>query len=576
MFRFADVTLDENNFRLQKGEETRPLTPRSFDVLIYLIKQRGRLVEKQEIFEQIWKESFVTDNALTRVIKEIRQAIGDDAANPIYIETVPKRGYRFAAALENETPPASVQTATPSTPVIAILPFKIFGPADHLDDTATDEHLGIGMADALITRLSNSRKFVVRPTSSILRYAEGQNDPGSVGKELSVGSVLEGSIRRAGRRVRVTVQLVDVLTGTPLWAGKFDENFTDIFSVEDAIAERVAESLSLHLNAEERSLLKKHYTENPEAHEFYLKGRYYANKFTLDNFYKAIESFNRALECDPEYALAYAGIAEANWIAADLYLNPKEALPTVKKAAAKAIEMDAGLAEGHTFFAAALQSMDWNWGEAEKHFRRAIELNPNFAPAHHWYSWLLGLLGRHDEAIVEAETAKRLDPFSIGVNWFLIVSYGFARQFENALEKSRDLVEIQPHFWGGHWSLGYCQTEVRNYPEALENYKKAAKLDNSPMINAAIAIVYALSKENSKAQAMLDELKAAEKTSYVPPYYLALIHSALGEPDEAFFYLDKAFEMRDSSLPALKVDSRLDRLRKDKRFKALVKKMGLE
>ncbi len=577
MFCFDDVTVDEKNFRLQKAGRARSLTPRAFDVLIYLIKQDGRLVEKQEIFEQVWKESFVTDNALTRVIKEIRQAIGDDAANPIYIETVPKRGYRFAAVLENKAELSAVkpgvETTAPPTPMIAVLPFKILGAGG--DGGGGDEFLGIGMADALITRLSNSRKVAVRPTSSILHYAQSEKPPGEAGAELGVGAVLEGSIRRQAERFRVTVQLVDVSTGNPLWAEKFDGDFTDIFSVEDSIAERVAEALSLHLSADEISLLKKHYTENPDAHEAYLKGRFYANKFTLENFHKAIGSFERALEFDPDYALAYAGIAEANWIAADLYLNPKEALQTVKDKAAKAIELDPNLAEGHTFFGAALQSTDWNWSEAEKHYRRAIQLNPNFAPAHQWYGWLLSVLGRHDEAIVESETSKRLDPFSIGVNWFLIVSYGFARQFENAAEKAQNLIDIQPYFWGGHWSLGYCCAEMGKYKEALRHYQKAAEMDRSPMISSAMAIAYALSGENDKARELLDELKEAEKVSYVPPYYMAMIHAALDEADEAFIYLDKAFEMRDSSLSALKVDSRLDGLRKDKRFKALVKKLGL-
>ena len=583
MFRFDDVTVDEKNFRLEKGGDPRSLTPRAFDVLLYLIKQDGRLVEKQEIFEQVWKESFVTDNALTRVIKEIRRAIGADAGDPKYIETIPKRGYRFAAALENKANSSAARTGAETAektalpiPVLAVLPFKIFGASDGAGVVGGDEFLGIGMADALITRLSNSRKVAVRPTSSILHYAQSEKPPNEAGTELGVGAVLEGSIRRAGGRFRVTVQLIDVSMGNPLWAEKFDEDFTDIFSVEDSIAERVAEALSLHLSADEISLLKKHYTENPDAHEAYLKGRYYANKFTLENFHKAIGSFERALEFDPDYALAYAGIAEANWIAADLYLNPKEALQTVKEKAATAIDLDPDLAEGHTFFAAALQSIDWNWSEAEKHYRRAIALNPNFAPAHQWYGWLLSVLGRHDEAIVGSETAKRLDPFSIGVNWFLIVSYGFARQFENAAEKAQNLIDIQPYFWGGHWSLGYCHAEMGRYKEALRHYQKAAEMDRSPMISSAMAAAYALAGQKDKARELLDELKEAEKTSYVPPYYMALIHAALGEPDGAFTYLDKAFEMRDSSLSALKVDSRLDGLRKDKRFKALVKKLGLE
>jgi TolB-like protein/Tfp pilus assembly protein PilF len=571
MLRFDDFLIDEKNYRLEKGGDGRSLTPRAFDVLLYLVKQNGRLVEKQELFDHVWKENFVTDNALTRVIKEIRQALGDDAGDPKYIETLPKRGYRFAPmveGLENTTQATAAQPAV-DTPTIAVLPFKLLGASDG------DEFLGLGMADALITRLSNSRKFVVRPTSSILHLAQNERPATVVGAELGVRAVLEASIRRSGARVRVTTQLVDSATGNPLWAEKFDEDFTDIFSVEDAIAERVADALSLHLSADERSLLRKHYTDNVEAHEAFLKGRYHANTFTLEDFHKAIESFHRALDLDPNYALAYAGIAEAHWIAADLYLNPAEAVRIAKENAVRAIELDDSLAEAHTFLGSALWSMDWDWAASEKHYRRAIELNPNFAAAHQWYGWLLSTLGRHDEAIVESETAKRIDPFSIGVNWFLLVSYGFARQFENAAEKARGLIDIQPHFWGGYFSLGYCYAEMQKFPEALECYRKAAELDSSPMIKTSIAVVYALSGKLGEAQILLSELIEAEKTAYVPPYYMAMIYAALDEPDEAFVYLDKAYEFHDSSLPALRVDSRFDRLRKDKRFKTLVQKIGL-
>ncbi|HKS41036.1 MAG TPA: winged helix-turn-helix domain-containing protein, partial [Blastocatellia bacterium] len=282
-YRFDDVVIDCKNFRVEKNGQTRTLTPRAFDILVFLVARRGRAVEKQELFEQIWKGTFVTDNALTRVIKEIRRAIGDDADAPRYIETIPKRGYRFIAeitqisdAAKTSQPELTEQRATPSIPSMAVLPFKLF------TSNSDDEYLGLGMADALITRLSNVRQIIVRPTSAVLKYAGINQDPVAIGRELCVESVLEGSIRKSGERIRVTVQFVSVEDGRPLWADKFDEKFTDIFAVEDSIAEKVADALALRLSGEERLLLKKRYTGAVEAHEFYLKGRYYANKFTLE------------------------------------------------------------------------------------------------------------------------------------------------------------------------------------------------------------------------------------------------------------------------------------------------------
>jgi TolB-like protein/cytochrome c-type biogenesis protein CcmH/NrfG len=576
-YRFDDVVIDCENFRIQKDGVRQTLTPRGFDVLLFLIEKRERVVEKQELFEQIWKESFVTDNALTRVIKEIRRAIGDDADAPRYIETIPKRGYRFIAELKPLSDRAAIlqpdkQTVTTEPrpiPIIAVLPFKLFA------TNSNDDYLGLGMADALITRLSNVRQIIVRPTSSVLKYAQTEQDPVVIGRELRVESVLEASIRKSADRVRVTVQLVSVENSISLWADKFDEQFTDIFSVEDSIAERVAEALALRLSGEEKLLLKKRYTENVEAHENYMKGRFYANKFTLENFYKAVECFQYALEIDPDYALAYAGIAEANWIAGDLYLNPQEALTKTKEFSLKAVAIDDQLAEAHTFLAAAVMSQDWNWVEAEKEFRRAIELNPGFAPAHQWFGWYLSVVGQHNEAILESEKARQLDPFSIGINWFLAVSYGLARHYEESLQQSHALVKLEPYFWGGYFSTGYSYTRLGRYPEAITAYQKAEELDASPMIKGGMAEAYALAGNPEQAQVILGDLKALEKESFVPPFYIALIHTVLGENDEAFEYLEKACEMHDSSLPLIKVDERLNKLRPDPRLKDLMLRVGL-
>jgi tetratricopeptide (TPR) repeat protein len=306
-----------------------------------------------------------------------------------------------------------------------------------------------------------------------------------------------------------------------------------------------------------------------------LRGRYYANRFTLDHFHKAIDAFDRALELDPDYALAYAGVAEAYFIAADLYLNPLEALQKVREAAAKALQIDDELPEAHTYLATVLMNIDWDWAGAERGYQRAIELNPGYAPAHHWYGWLLIVLARLDDAINELEMARRLDPLSIGINWFLAAAYGFAGRFDEAVQQGEFLIELEPRSWIGHWVVGYACGIMRQFDRSIAAFEQAGRLDQSPMIAGQLGCVYAMAGLRDEARATLAEMKTKSAESYVPPYYIAIIHAALGEEDEAFDYLERAFEMRDGSLPLLKVDQRVDPLRDDPRFADLLWRVGL-
>ena len=560
---------------LRKGEPLQ-LTAKVFDTLLALVESNGEIIEKDDLMKKVWPDRFVEEGNLTQNISILRKILGESPADKQYIVTVPRRGYRFVAEVtllsgdgREAHPRQSSIVEPPATPAMAVLPFKLFACEEG------DEYLGLGLADALITRLSNVRQIVVRPTSSVLKYAQLDQDPTTIGRELRVESVLEGSIRKSAGRIRATVQLVSVDNSSCLWAHTFDEKFTDIFAVEDVIAEKVADALSLKLSGKERELLTKRYTADVEAQESYLKGRYYANKFTLDNFYKAVECFNRALDFDPDYALAYAGIAEAYWIAADLYLNPKEAIQKTKEASIKAVEIDDSLAEAHTFLAAAKYSLDWDWVGLGREFRRAIELNPGFAPAHQWFGWCLSVMGRHDEAISELERARQLDPFSLGINWFLSAAYDIAGRYDEALEKARMLIELEPSFWGGHWALGRTLTDNGEFLQAIAAYQKADELGGSAWIRASLAEAYALAGQEEKARTLLDELKAKARESYIAPFFLALVHLALGEKDEAFTYLEEAYETRDSGLPLIKVYRPFDCVRSDPRLEDLITRIGL-
>ncbi len=586
VYEFGPFRLDVAKQRLLRDGVIVPVTAKVFQILLVLVERGGELVEKEELIERVWPDRFVEEGNLTQNISVLRRLLGESAEARDYIVTVPRRGYRFVADVRKitkaEAPLSSASDAAPArprpvidgssgagAPTLAVLPFKL------LINSEGDEYLGVGLADALITRLSNVRQIVVRPTSAVLKYAGAVEEVMAAGRALGVASVLEGSVRRAGQRLRVTVQLVCVEDGRALWADKLDEPFTDLFTVEDRIAERVAAALALQLTSAERALLAKRYTASPEAHEHYLKGRYYANRFTLDHFHKAIDAFNRALELDPDYALAYAGVAEAYFIAADLYLNPLEALQKVREAAAKAVQIDDELPEAHTYLATVLMNIDWDWAGAERGYQRAIALNPGYAPVHHWYGWLLIVLARLDEAIKELEAARRLDPLSIGVNWFLAAAYGFAGHFAASARQGEMLIELEPQLWVGHWVAGYAYGMMRQFDRAIAAFEQAGRLDQSPMIAGQLGCVYAMAGLRDEARATLDELKARSATAYVPPYYIALIHAALGEEDDAFDYLERAFEMRDGSLPLLKVDQRVDRLRDDPRFNDLLWRVGL-
>lgn len=574
---FGPFRMDRVRRRLLNEGRMVPLTSKAFDTLLALVESGGEVVEKEDLMRKVWPDSFVEEGNLTQNISVLRKTLGESPGAHRYIVTVPRVGYRFVAVVKRLSPDTPTTTnattevsARPPELSLAVLPFK---PLAHAG--VDDEYIGLGMADALITRLSNIRRLVVRPTSAVLKYASVEQDPSAAGRELQVALVLEGSIRKSGGRLRATVQLVSVGDGRSLWAERFDEQFTDIFKVEDSVAERVARALSLRLTGEERERIKRRYTGDAAAHEFYLKGRYYSNKFTLESFRKAVESFDRALELDPEYALAYAGLAESYWIAADLYLNPREALRKAQEAAARAVAADEGLAEAHTFLAATKMNYDWDWAEAERHFERALELNPSHAPARHWYGWYLTLKGRHDEALSQLHYAKRLDPLSLGINWFLSASLCLAGRYDESIEAARELIDLEPNFWAGHWALAIAHAYKGEYREAFAAYSKAEALDASPMIRAAHAHALARAGERGAAQTTLAELKSHERDAYVPPYYLALIHLALDEPEHALDYLETAYRERDGNLPLLKVDRRLDPLRPDPRLQELIRRLNL-
>ncbi|MFN2578640.1 MAG: winged helix-turn-helix domain-containing tetratricopeptide repeat protein [Pyrinomonadaceae bacterium] len=356
---------------------------------------------------------------------------------------------------------------------IAVLPLKQLGSGD------TDAYLGLGMTDGLITKLGSLRQIQVRPTSAIIKYGNSNQDSVAAARELNVGAALEGSIQRAGDRVRVTVQLVSARDGTQLWAGKFDEKFTDIFSVEDAISDQLATALTLNLTGTERQNLAKHYTEDSEAFQLYLKGRYYWSKRTPDQIKKGIEFFEQAVKKDPKFALAYAGLADSYAISSS-GLPPEKRFPLAKAAALKALELDDSLAEAHTSLALVQYKFDWDWAASEASFKRALDINPHYETARHWYGEMLALMGRFDEGLAELRRAQEMDPSSVATKADTGATLYRARRYDEAIGECRNAIEMDPNLWIPHRFLSWAYEQKGMQDQAVAEDLQMRNLTGTP------------------------------------------------------------------------------------------------
>ena len=631
IYEFGPFRLDASERVLLRNGRPEPLPPKALEVLLMLVESSGHIVEKDELMNRVWPDSFVEEGNLKVTVSMLRKTLEEDAGDRQFIETVPRRGYRFVASVKElpidstelvvrEQTTASItieeteereeqehgkalaaakrerrvslqvaiacavviglaiaglylstkRTAPgPEMKSIAVLPFKPVA-AD-----ARDESLEMGIADTLITKLSNIRNLTVRPVTAVRKYSGLEQDAVLAGREQRVDAVLDGSIQKVGEKVRVTVRLISMVDGTTLWTSQFDEKFTDIFAVQDSISQRVAETLAIRLSREERRLLTKHYTENTEAYQLYLKGRYYWSKRTTEGIKKGIEYFQQAIEKDPGHALAYADLAQA-YKASSYYgiFPPSEAHPRSKEAVRKALGIDKTLAEAHMVLASILESSDWNWQAAEEEFKLAIELKPNDATAHHWYGLFLERRGRLEEATVEMAQALELDPVSLIINKNVGDPFYYMRQYDEAIEQYRKTLELDPSFFLARLWLGKSYEQKGMYKEAITEFQNARSSDDNPAILGALGHVYAVAGNRGEAEKIIKELKGLSER-YVAPYHIAIIYAGLQKKDEAFEWLEEAYQGRDEWLLYLKIDPRLDSLRSDARFSNLLGLAGL-
>jgi TolB-like protein/cytochrome c-type biogenesis protein CcmH/NrfG len=463
--------------------------------------------------------------------------------------------------------------AQPALAGIAILPFRPINP-DH-----RDEYLELGIADALITRLSDIKQVVVRPTSSVRKYTDLQQDPVAIGREMAVESVLEGCIQKLTDRLRVTARLVRVKDGSSLWSGKFDEDFTDIFAVEDSISERVAAALALRLTSDQRERLTKRYTDNTAAYNLYLKGRYYWNKRTEESLNKAVECFNQATEIDPDYALAYAGLADCYTKLGDVgvtAMTSRDAFALARQAGLKALKIDPSLPEVH----ASLGHLNMHllrWDEAENDFKRAIELNPNYASAHQWYAYFMTFHRRFHEGLKRIEIAQELDPLSLPIADSIGEFLYFARRNHEAIAAFQKSLEMDPDFLASRINLGRVYEQLGMFTEAEREFLKARSVTGESIdALAALGHTYAMSSNRTGALEILAQMTELSEKRYVSPYDIALIHAALGHIDEAFRWLENAYERCVEWMIYTNIDPRLDPLRGDERFEQLLVRLGFQ
>ena len=610
IYHFDGVSVDAENFRVRRNGDDISLTPRAFDVLIFLVRNPGRVLDKQDIFEAVWKDTFVSDNALTKIVKEIRHALEDPADDPRYIETVPKRGYRFIAQVENgDGPSDGTPNRDPKTPFfptrtalvllvvafvaisslagwlilrqrsiasapapiksIAVLPFRPLNMNDR------DESLEMGMAETLITRLSNLKQVVVRPFSAVRKYSDVQQDAVQAGRDVQAEAVLEGSIQKSGERVRVTVRLINVQTGNSLWSEQFDERFTDIFKVQDSIAERITTALAIELSRQEKEQIARHYTNSADAYELYVQGQMLWHRRRPEWIEQSLATFQQALAKDPDFALAHIGIAECYiMLSGHRRITMQEAETKARPYILRALELDDNLAMGHNALAELKYQYEYDWTGAEREFKRAIDLNPNVAWIRQAYGWFLMSGGRFDEAAIEMDKARQFDPNSLTINVGRGRLYYYSRQYDQAMRHYENILAVEPNDSSSINSLYTIYERKGMYPEALEAFLKVNTMEPERAQEFRDAFNTGgwpgfIQKQLAEAE-RISALKGQPRSST-----FANIYVRLGDKDKAFFWLEKVFAERDPTILQFKIEPAYDLLRDDPRYAQLLAKIGL-
>jgi TolB-like protein/DNA-binding winged helix-turn-helix (wHTH) protein/Tfp pilus assembly protein PilF len=601
-------------------------------LLEILLERPGEIVTREELRRRVWpNEGFGDfDQALNIAIGKLRSAFGDSAENPRFIETLPKRGYRFIADVSvvgadarpkrPESAPGDVPARDPEPTkhgaglavapkgrlssshrlIIAgalVLSFLVVSlwlfrtpsrgtrsirslavlPLDNLSGDPSQNYFADGMTDELITDLAQISALRVISRTSVMVYKGARKPLPQIARELNVDAVVEGTVLHSGDHVRITAQLIEASTDKHLWSQSYESELRDTLALQNKVAAAIADQIRINLTPREQAALKNAEVVNPEAYESYLKGRYFWNKRTADGLKVALAYFNQAIEQDPNYAQAYSGLADTYALLGDWQyaaMTPKEAFPKAKAAAIKALELDSRLGEAHNSLAFVLDGFDWDLNSGGNEFRRAIELAPGYATAHHWYAWHLSLLGRYDPAIAEMRKAQNLDPLSLIINADLAELLVVAHSYDESILQSRKTIEMDPNFALAHNQLAQAYLQKHMYDEAIAELTKAIKLSGgSPAFIANLARAYVATGKRSEALKLLNDLKKRSNPSYSNAAEIAVIYASLGDTDQAMNWLEKGYEERFN--PGVLLRPGFDPLRSDPRFQDLVRRIGL-
>jgi TolB-like protein/DNA-binding winged helix-turn-helix (wHTH) protein/Flp pilus assembly protein TadD len=629
--RFGVFEMDLRAGELRKHGLRIRLQEQPFQVLARLMEHPGDVVTREELQKKLWPaDTFVDfDHGLNKAINKLREALGDSAENPRFVETVARRGYRFLAevkiadvapvrgpgletqsqladearnlagdtgsraAAKDSPPKFAVKTAvvvllllTVSLAAWELHPWSRTAPAirslavlplESLSNDPSQDYFADGMTDELISDLGQISALRVISRTSVMGYKHARKPLPQIARELNVDAIVEGTVLRSGDQVRITAQLIDASADKHIWSQSYEGELRDTLALQSKVAKAIADEIRVNLNPREQAALKSAKVVNPEAYVSYLKGRYFWNKRSAESLKVALAYFNQAIDEDPTYAQAYSGLSDTYALLGDWQyaaMTPKEALPKAKAAAIKALELDSALGEAHNSLAFCLDGFDWNFDSAGKEFLRAIELNPGYATAHHWYAWHLVLLHRYDEALAEMRKAESLDPLSLVINADLAELLVLAHSYDESIQQSRKTIEMDPNFGLAHNHLGQAYLQKHMYGEAIAELQKAVQLSGGgPTCMANLARADAASGNKREAEKLLGDLKKRSSPGYSHGSEIAVIYASLGDSDQAMNWLEKGYEERFN--PGVLLRPGFDPLRSDPRFRDLVRRIGL-
>lgn len=580
IYEFNGFRLEADQRRLLYEGQPVPLKPKVFDLLLFLVKMRGQLVVKEDLMREVWPDAIVEENNITVSMSILRKTLGDHNVKRQFIETVPRRGYRFFAEVTEiatgqretiEFRRPLTQKALEEEPIdsLAVIPMQNPGSDPNV------EYLSEGITESIINMLSRIPQLRVLACSTVLRFKGKDIDPQSVGLQLKVRAVMMIRVLRLEEKLIIRSELVKVADGSQLWGEQYNRSPSDLLAIQDEIAKAIWESLKFKLTRQDQIRLAKQPTDNIEAYNLYLRGRYFWNKYNKEWVLKAIEAFKQAIAIDNNYALAYCGMADAYFRLSNLHFLPREVLPKAKEAALRAVEIDENLPEAHSSLALVSVYYDHDWNRAEKEFRKALELDPFLISAHQRYGSYLTFMGRFEESIRHYETALELDPFSLQINMNLATTYYLRCEYDRAINHLLKTIELEPNYMPTHFVLACAYLQQGRLAEAIAEFQLIYKLDAEAYLALGfMGYAHALAGQRAEAETLLSVLQDISQRKYVSPYSMLVIHLAIGPEERVFEILEQLYEERNDWLVWLKVSPELKSVRNDPRFKELMRRVG--